>query len=243
MVMDAFDSLVAQGIVRASQVFFLVPAEVRDAVGKVTRDLGRYWAPGDQGGLLVDVSKAHPEFDLSDINTCLRFGPIERLYGDLYMMLREYELLLWGVIRAVLVERFQEGRKGWWRSGVPEAVRLELVKQQELYDLEEPWQAMTLGNMQKTLSSRSNKTHFASAMRLRDLDQLDADVRAVAEIRNAVMHPVRRIPIAEDDFLVVMAASHRLHDAVRAARESGATAEDYLPTPAELLLAPRLRVL
>lgn len=176
---------------------------------------------------------------------CVRFGPIESLYGDLYDNLRRYELLLWGLLRGLLSGRFgydgDDWRSaGWWRQGLSDADRRELGGKWVLRDdLEWPWQAATFGTMQKIIERHGSL--IAKACRDSDSKGFLSDVRKTANARNALVHPLGGKLLQEDDFELVARALEDLVSRCRVAVKGGFLRIEDLPTERALLLPLILR--
>ena len=244
-VVRGYDNLISNGFVSRSDVYLSVPRSVRSFVSSVADEVGQYWAPGRRGGLHATLRHRRQEYEQIDLEVCVRFGPLESLYGDMYDNLRRYELLLWGLLRGLLTGRFGDDKDdwrsaGWWRQGLSEGDRRELGGTWVVRsDLEWPWQAATFGTMQKIIDK--NGSLVASACRESDAKGLSSDVRATANVRNALMHPLSGKTLREDEFEVVAKALEDLVTRCRTAVKGGFLQPEDLPAERVLLLPLILR--
>ena len=131
---------------------------------------------------------------------------------------------------------FGPTRGEWWRRGIPEQERVHLAGEQERQGLSEPWLLATIGSMQKIIDANrqaiSRVTHEGS------VQPLKTDTEAVKQVRNAVMHPVKALPISEEDFIQVRSAVQRLRNWVDVARNEDNLRLEFLPAESELLASP-----
>src|SRR5687768_7927253 len=61
--------------------------------------------------------------DPSLVQVAPRYGPASRYYGDLYELVRRYELGLHRLTKDVLVEKYGLEKRAWWYTRVPVAIR------------------------------------------------------------------------------------------------------------------------
>lgn len=244
-VIRGYDNLISNGLVTRSDVYFSVPQPVRTFVAKVAEESGQYWAPGRRGGLHAALRQLQPAYAHIDLEVCVRYGPMESLYGDMYTNLRRYELLLWGFLRGVLVTEYGDDADdwrgaGWWRRGLREPDRRDLASEWVVRDdIERPWQAATFGTMQKVVEGQGHL--FARACKEPDAKALGSEARRVAAVRNAVMHPLSGKVMEEEDFAGVAEALLNLVRRSRRAIDRGFLLEGALPTQQALLLPEILR--
>jgi hypothetical protein len=130
--------------------------------------------------------------------------------GDMFEDVRAIEVSLHTRIRRKLVELYGQEETGWWRLGVPEAVRLKCQERREK-DSEspcEPYSYTDLQDLAKIMESHwanfreQLPAEYASNRRL-----LLDDMGRLNRIRNKVMHPVRGFTPSDEDFDFV----RRLH--------------------------------
>lgn len=231
----AFNDLIGRGLVRRYRIYFLVPDHVREVVAVESRATGQYWSPHDRGRLVTSIVKKHPHLELPDVRVGFRFGPVEHLSGELFLLVREYELLLFGFIRAVLTKAFGEERTAWWRGGVPLEIRKALASEREERDLEEDFQALTLMHMKRILISKPGMPLFVAASRVSTQAEFERNVSSVNAVRNQLMHPVRGSGIAEESFAILRQCLQDLREWVARAEQSDQLNPQWIPDSHTLL--------
>jgi hypothetical protein len=231
----AFNDLIGRGLVRRYRVYFLVPEEVRSIVAAESLESGQYWSPDDRGGLATSILHKHSTLQRPDVDVCVRFGPVEQLSGELFLLVREYELLLFGFIRAVLSLALGEERREWWRGGVPLEIRKVLAAESEERDLEEDYQALTLMHMKRILTSKPGMPLFVAATKVPSQGEFERNVNRVNALRNQLMHPVRGTGIDEESFGTVRSCLDELRRWVTSAELSQQLNPHWLPDSHTLL--------
>ena len=142
-----------------------------------------------------------------------RYGSARVAFGDLYDDVRHIEVTIHALIRDILVRRHGDGEAGWWRKGVPEAVRVKCQDRRER-DADEPCDPYCytdLLDLAKIIETQWSlfKDRFPTRYSSNRKALLD-DLGRLNRIRNKVMHPVRGVAPAEDDFDFVRALGHDL---------------------------------
>lgn len=247
LLQQAYDSLISGGFVSRSDVYLSVPNSSRQLVADTERTVGQYWTPGRREGLHKQLREQCPVVPPLDLEACVRYGPIESLYGDLFANLRRYELLLWGFLRGVLSHEFPGEaadwrRSGWWAEGVPQDERKTLTRLWAVrYDVERPWQLATFATMHKVVVR-----HGALFIRTTKGSEIDSkalaiEVDKVTHIRNAVMHPLAGKTLNAADFALVADALRSLVLRADAAKSRGNIDESCLPSQSALMLPEILR--
>ncbi len=231
LLVQGYDNLISNGFVTRSDVYLSVPPANRTFVADIARRYGRYWAPGRRHGLHASIRREMPVVPPFDLEVCVRYGPIESLYGDLYANLRRYELLLWGLLLGFLRE--QHGgddqvdwrNSGWWKEGVPEAERKSLVGDWSTRtDCHRPWQLADLGTMLKMLDVKPTGRRLAEVNGDANQKEFASEVRKVEHVRNAVMHPLGGRDPQEPEFVLVTDALRSLVGRAQNAKASGVVA-------------------
>lgn len=231
----AFNDLIGRGLVRRYRIYFLVPEEVRDVVAIESRRSGQYWSPQDRGGLATSIVTNYAHLDRADVHVSLRFGPVEHLSGDLFLLVREYELLLFGFIRAVLSKALGEDRSEWWRKGIPLEVRKSMASDREERDLEDDYQALTLMSMKRVLTSKPGAQYFVAAAKVPSQAEFERNVASVNAVRNELMHPVRGSGIDHASFVVVLRCLNDLREWVARAQATERLVPRWIPDRHTLL--------
>lgn len=229
---DAIDNLIALGLIQSSTAYLSVPPDVRDQVEDIASSHGRVFAPGDRADLMSSASAQLTDVHRLDLIATLRYGPIERNIGDLYMTVRSFELVLSGLVKGMLVMRFGLVRARWWYEGVPESTRVALAAEGERQKVDDLWRLVTFGNFQSII--KANDQIFREGLRLGS----SADVQRVADVRNAVMHPSKRIVFKQAEFQDVFEAFNRLRRWVDVAANGGVLDPAWMPSDQQLYLPP-----
>jgi len=122
--------------------------------------------------------------------------------GDMYEDLRRIEIGLHDRIREVLAREYGDDEAGWWREGIPEKVRVKCQERREK-DPDNPCPPFCYSDLLDLGAILENQWAL-----LKDLfpdytpnrKQLINDLKTLNWIRNKVMHPVRGVVPAEEDF-------------------------------------------
>lgn len=217
VVLESLDQGIGAGYVKRSDIYRSIPQSTRIAVdealivsGSCLRSTWDRWAEVDP------VLAVDPSLEPGEVQVCLRYGPVETLVGDLFQDLRQVELDMDALIRSVLVREFGDGEAGWWRQGVPVAVRSACVLRREDYmaALLEPWRFMDLMNYWEILNARWPVfSPLFTAPATPSKPDLKRDFLALNDLRNRIMHPVRSMPPTEPDFDLVAAFTRQVRSA------------------------------
>lgn len=247
MVLASYDALIIGGFVTRSDVYLSVPKSEREQIEALSARRGQSWSPGRRSGLHAAVRLAFPSMPDINLEVCLRYGPLESLYGDLYSSLRSYELLLWDFLVGVFSNEYGEiaadwRDTGWWRLTVNSGERKSLTERWgERPNVQYPWQLATFGTMVKMMENGSSRKALAAAEGSHDIRDFQGEVERVAHIRNNVMHPMARRNPTIDDFEFVNEALRNLAGRAQTALERGKLHARQLPSAADLLLPELLR--
>jgi len=131
----------------------------------------------------------------------------------MYEDLRALEIHLHDRIRDSLVGAYGADEQGWWRLGIPQAVRVKCQERRET-DSEtpvEPYRYTDLIDLSKVIENQWSllKGLFPEPYRS-DRRQLIHDLNRLNQLRNRVMHPVRGAAPSEEDFELVRDVQSRL---------------------------------
>lgn len=138
-----------------------------------------------------------------NLSAAKKYGTAAIALGDLYDDVRQIEVGLHKMVREVLMRQFGDGESGWWRQGVPEAVRVKCQerREREQDDLCEPYCYTDLLDLAKVIEAQWSL--FKDSFPVPYGSNRKAFIEALARlnrIRNKVMHPVRGIVPSEEDF-------------------------------------------
>ena len=176
--------MVGEGKLRRSDILFAIPREVRQAIAE---------ARGDQP----------TGIDGDDYRVVQLYGDAAHALGDMYDDLRVIEKLLHSFIEAHLKIRLGDTETGWWRKGIPEAIRktCQTRREEDAEPAAEAYSYTDLIDLGRIIEQ--NWSTFQACMPdvyQSNRKQLLEDLRRLNSIRRMVMHPVRGDVPTEADF-------------------------------------------
>ena len=120
----------------------------------------------------------------------------------MYVFLTRLERTLHQKIKTVLVKKFGPSETGWWKSGVPEAVRVKCAEARERdANFDTPsYSFTTFINLREILKENNDLFAKRIPIAVGQMKPFLTDLLRLNGIRNQVMHPVREEPPTEDDF-------------------------------------------
>ncbi len=128
-------------------------------------------------------------------------GASAHALGDMYEELRRLEIKLHGIIRNALHEEYGRDESGWWRTGIPLALRQKLQnRREEDTDPDEPYAYTDLLDLADILEKQWSKIALKVLGETFEKREILADLRRLNQIRRKVMHPVRSSPTNDNDF-------------------------------------------
>lgn len=196
--MQYLSLLVGEGTLSRSDILQSISRPTREIVDELYEKLGNPSAHE-----ILDAAAKSPEPTTTpDLITYLELR--DAVLVDMYERIRRIELLLHGHVKRTLLKEF--GEEGWWREGIPAAIRANcaalretdpdpapepfnytmFIQLKEIFEFQ--WELLS-GILSKEM--QGNRKEFRSA-----LDRLNI-------IRNCVMHPVRMAHMQDDDFAFV----------------------------------------
>lgn len=187
---------VGEGAIRFSDVYFSWSAAKRAALEEAAQQLKVAKYPNRdllrQRGLSVD-----------DVHFYRSIRRRRVFAGDLYEHLAEAELAVHDMVLNTLIGKFGNGESGFWRQGVPLAVRKRCHERREEDDepSESPFQYTTLIELAEVIGK--NWPVFQPVLPKAytvNKQAVICDFARLNRIRNSVMHPVKRRRWTEDDF-------------------------------------------
>jgi len=193
-------TVVGEGRIQRSDIFFSISPDKRKAIERTMGDSKE-----------CEIWKAQRILEEEGYESCreelevfLMLQDKDALLGDMYDNIRKIELILHDMIKTVLVVEFGDD---WWREGIPEKIRKACVLRREEergMPVLDPYSYTTFIHLKGVIDDKwklfarvlpSGLAHNKKEL-LRQLDRTNS-------IRNAVMHPVKKIPLTEDDFCFV----------------------------------------
>jgi len=134
--------------------------------------------------------------------------------GDLYVFLMELEVALHQLIEAILKSEYGEEETGWWRKGVPQAVRVACVeaREKDYASPSEPYSYTTLIHLKEVIKNQwSLFARYLPRSVAIDKPKLMKSLDKANAIRNKVMHPVRAERPSQDEFDFIRELHRILH--------------------------------
>lgn len=192
-------TLVGEGVLRQSDLYFSIPKEKRQLLQA---------ALGESTRRRADVPHRTSEYHASREELAF-FASLRsrRVFaGDMYEYISDTEVALHELVRHTLMKGLGPEESGWWRKGIGEAVRTECQRRREQDEepSESPYAYTTLIDLSKIAAANWQLFQgVLPAQYASDRKQLEADLRRLNGLRNAVMHPVKGRKWSEDDFLFV----------------------------------------
>lgn len=185
---------IGEGALRLSDIYFCLPVEFREGLKQAGKNKHR--VPDIE--FLQHRGLTREDFEF--------YRPIRSrsvFAGDLYEHISETELAIHDLVVKTLEQEFGEGEMGYWRRGIPQAIRTKCQKRRE--EDEEPsdlaFQYTDLIDLYEIMAK--NWPQFQNRLPeeyRRDRTLLKKDFVRLNGIRNAVMHPVKRRLWSESDF-------------------------------------------
>lgn len=208
-VFSNLDELIGRGDLRRSDVAFTVPPATRKAIADL---LGKGHSPlGWRLERTLRLQKSPVE--VADIETVLRYGTVSGVLGEMYEDIRSIEVGLHRTVRLALEEEYGRGELGWWRKGVPDAIRAscQTKREQDEDPVSEAYNYTDLMELREITVKNWDVVRRKLPQSVgADRKQLGSDLARLNGIRRNVMHPVRDANPAEDDFQFVHTLRDRL---------------------------------
>lgn len=242
VVLNQLFNLVGQGRLRRSDILFSIDAETRRHIEQSIAQAGST----EPRRVRRALQRANVTIRPEDLDVYLRLRDARVDLGDMYEFIREIELKLHEFIRTSLVGEY--GDADWWRKGVPLNVREDcaVMNERDAEPVASLYCYTTVMNLRTILDREWSviSRHLPNALRT-DKQQTLASLIRFNRIRNIVMHPVKGILLADEDFDFVRRLRNQLVRATETARAQveGSIATqncDQPPQPAQPQAQPEL---
>ena len=199
---------IGEGLIRESDLFFVLVKKYPEEAAR----LGSFEC--SQKKLRAVLPALFPDADDLD-ELMLLFSYLKRrvYVGDMYVFLTELERTLHKEIESILKKKFGWPDTGWWKQGVPEAVRVKCAEARER-DAEfvaHPYSYTTFIHLKEILQGKPKL--FSDRLPVpigNDMKSFFLEMDRLNRIRNQVMHPVRAEPPTEKDFEFVREMHQKL---------------------------------
>ncbi|HSG25716.1 MAG TPA: hypothetical protein VLA32_06325 [Anaerolineales bacterium] len=124
--------------------------------------------------------------------------------GDMYKYIVDIELSLHEYIRKILIDHF--GEDDWFKKGIPKNIQKKCyqVMNDDEYEIEDPFCYTVFIDLGEIISKNSNifnsrlPNYYST-----NIKKLKLDIKRLNDIRNIVMHPIKRKNWELDDFYFV----------------------------------------
>jgi len=189
---------VGEGLIRPSDVLFSLPKTLRKEAGTIIRQN----KPKTVSDLQRELYRRGVGYDREELQMLWNLMGAGTIHHHLYEFIVNTEKVMHDKIRETLREKFGDKESGWWRQGVPEAIRLDCVKAREQGEDEaEPYEFTTFIHLSEII----DKHWPLFVLRLpneviSDKKEFLGQLKTLNGIRNRVMHPTRLHKISDEDF-------------------------------------------
>jgi hypothetical protein len=204
-ILGYLNQMVGAGLLRRLDILLSVPSEVRRPALE-ERERLRAGSLGGRCGV-EELKKAMAlrgmTADADELAVVCAYADARHALGDAYDDLRAIETGLHALIRRALEEKYGAEEHGWWRQGVPGAVRRECASRREEDDTpaDSPFAYSDLLDLRTILDKEWSVIALALRSPCRDNRKtLLSDLQRLNVIRRFVMHPVRGARPSEEDF-------------------------------------------
>ena len=193
---------VGEGTIRRSDILFSIAFETRKLIEDLIQQLGK----AESNSIFGAARRMGHPLKYEELNIYLRLRDARVSMGDMYELVCRIETELHEAIRLILLEHYGPGEKGWWREGVPTEIRTFCQESREA-DKEPAADAFCYTNFVHLSKIMHKQWRLFSEVLpsgiAKDKKKLLDDLDRLNVIRNYVMHPVKGVPITEDDFAFV----------------------------------------
>src|SRR5215213_1521424 len=193
---------VGEGAIRRSDILFSIDADTREIAEELIQKTGK-----DDCNLIFRAARREGySLDYGELEIYLKLRDSRISLGDMYEFLCELEIILHEMIKNVLTDTYGAGENGWWRKGIPSQIRTECVRmrEEEKEPAAEPFCYTTFIHLSKIIDTQWSVFSQVLPQKIaKDKKKLLSDLAQLNVIRNYVMHPVKGMPITEDDFAFV----------------------------------------
>jgi hypothetical protein len=193
---------VGEGAIRRSDILFSIDANIRSAIENVIlktgkRDCYSVFRAAKRDGHLLDYKELEIYLKLRDARISL---------GDMYEFIYQIETTLHEMIKSTLIDRYGKGENGWWRKGISLEIRKDCTKlrEEEVEPAAEAFCYTTFVHLRRIIDDQWGVfTKVLPHPLGKEKKTFLSNLNKLNSIRNYVMHPVKGMPITEEDFAFV----------------------------------------
>jgi len=204
-VSDYLRKAVGLGLIRASEIVFSVPTNIRGAVSEFTlANPGKHQSSLDLRRALY--KRGLTEDEIQEALLYSTFWEPFVFMSDMYELIYRFETKLHSFVEGILKQEFgPDAETGWWRKGIDLEIRKKCSarKEEDPYPASHPFQYADLMDLWRTLKRNWNlcESVFHAEVLQGKTRTVESGFEMVNRIRNRVMHPCKASPPTEDEFL------------------------------------------
>jgi predicted transcriptional regulator len=193
---------VGEGAIRRSDILFSIDEGIRNAVENIILKTGKK----DCYSVFRAAKRQGHSLDYKELEIYLKLRDARISLGDMYEFIYQIETALHELIKRTLVEKYGGGENGWWRKGISLEIRKDCtrLREEETEPAAEPFCYTTFIHLKKIVDDQW--TVFSRVLPqavVKDKKKFLSNLNKLNSIRNYVMHPVKGMPITDDDFAFV----------------------------------------
>ncbi|OLE55673.1 MAG: hypothetical protein AUG51_01680 [Acidobacteria bacterium 13_1_20CM_3_53_8] len=193
---------VVEGAIRRSDILFSIDAETRKTMEDIIlrsekKDYHSVFHTAKREGHLLDYKELEIYMKLKDARISL---------GDMYEFIYKIETTLHEMIKRILIANYGEGEDCWWRKGIHVEIRKDCarLREEETEPAAELFCYTTFIHLRKILEDQwAVFSQVLPQLFVKEKKKFLSNLNKLNSIRNYVMHPVKGMPITEDDFAFV----------------------------------------
>jgi len=200
---------IGEGSLRRSDVAFSIPRELRAAIEAVITEKENT----NPSFICRELVRRGVTANKVDVAVYVNYRRARVVLGDMYELIRALELRLHDFIKQAFTAEF--GEENWWRSGVPDVIRADCaaLREKDPEPAEDPYCYTHLISLREILDKKWAILSRYLPEDFRDKKKdLQERLLRLNRIRNAVMHPVRKAVLTEDEFEFVRDLERDLTD-------------------------------
>jgi hypothetical protein len=200
---------IGEGSLRRSDVAFSIPRELRAAIEAVITEKENT----NPSFICRELVRRGVTANKVDVAVYVNYRRARVVLGDMYELIRALELRLHDFIKQAFTAEF--GEENWWRSGVPDVIRADCaaLREKDPEPAEDPYCYTHLISLREILDKKWAILSRYLPEDFRDKKKdLQERLLRLNRIRNAVMHPVRKAVLTEDEFEFVRDLERDLKD-------------------------------
>jgi hypothetical protein len=189
-----------EGLISRSDIITTVPVKQRQIVDDFIRKL----SPKSWEEVYTAAREGGQELDPEVLKIYLDFRESKVPMGEMYEFLSNIEVTLHQDIRRVLVLEY--GESNWWRRGIPMGIRkaCAALREEDTEPAVEPYCYTNFIHLQEILDRQwALFSRYLPPEIIKEKKRFLDKFTRLNQIRNGVMHPVKGLPVTDEDFTFV----------------------------------------